>query len=172
MRSRLLIRYSCRCESLADKGNAVASSSMFPLKVFRSEAAAANLIQQIRWHDGLYCPHCRGESVINYGSYRLFQRYRCKDCGPTFNDKAGTILPKPNQTRRLNRHGSLSIRNKLRSIAKQNGSTQLSARTQNVFSISMCTAAPVITPRQRYSINLLKNTKSTTLSFSSTAWAT
>jgi len=65
---------------------------MFPFEVFRSEAAAANLLQQVRWHDGLYCPHCRSESVINYGSYRLFQRYRCKDCGHTFNDKTGTIF--------------------------------------------------------------------------------
>ena len=65
---------------------------MFPFEVFRSEAAAANLLQQVRWHDGLYCPHCRSESVINYGSYRLFQRYRCKDCGRTFNDKTGTIF--------------------------------------------------------------------------------
>ena len=30
--------------------------------------------------------------MINYGSYRLFQRYRCKDCGRTFNDKTGTIF--------------------------------------------------------------------------------
>ena len=65
---------------------------MFPFEVFRSEAAAANLLQQVRWHDGLYCPHCRSESVINYGSYRLFQRYQCKDCGRTFNDKTGTIF--------------------------------------------------------------------------------
>jgi transposase-like protein len=65
---------------------------MFPFEVFRSEAATANLLQQVRWHDGLYCPHCRSESVINYGSYRLFQRYRCKDCGRTFNDKTGTIF--------------------------------------------------------------------------------
>ena len=30
--------------------------------------------------------------MINYGSYRLFQRYRCKDCGRAFNDKTGTIF--------------------------------------------------------------------------------
>ena len=65
---------------------------MFPFEMFRSEAAAANLLQQVRWHNGLYWPHCRSKSVINYGSYRLFQRYRCKDCGRTFNDKTGTIF--------------------------------------------------------------------------------
>jgi len=65
---------------------------MFPFELLNSEASAANLLQQVRWREGLYCPHCRSESVINYGSYRDFQRYRCKDCGRTFNDKTGTIF--------------------------------------------------------------------------------
>jgi len=30
--------------------------------------------------------------VIKYGSYRAFQRYRCKDCDRTFNDKTDTIF--------------------------------------------------------------------------------
>ena len=30
--------------------------------------------------------------MIKYGSYRAFQRYRCKDCDRTFNDKTGTIF--------------------------------------------------------------------------------
>ncbi len=50
------------------------------------------MLLQVRWRDSLYCPHCHSESVINYGSYRLFQRYRCKDCGCTFTDKTGTIF--------------------------------------------------------------------------------
>ncbi len=58
--------------------------------MFRLEAAAANLLQQVRWHVGLYCPHCHSEPVINYGSYRLFHRYQCKDCGRTFYDKTDT----------------------------------------------------------------------------------
>ncbi|WP_336365004.1 IS1595 family transposase [Halalkalicoccus salilacus] len=65
---------------------------MFPFEVLSSETSAANLLQQVRWHDGLQCPRCRSESVIKYGSYREYQRYRCKDCGRTFNDKTGTIF--------------------------------------------------------------------------------
>ncbi|MFB6148959.1 MAG: IS1595 family transposase [Halobacteriales archaeon] len=65
---------------------------MIPLKVFVSEASAADLLRQVRWRDGVYCPHCRSDSVIKYGSYRVFQRYRCKDCDQTFNDKTGTIF--------------------------------------------------------------------------------
>jgi len=65
---------------------------MFPFEVLRSEASAANLLEQVRWRDGLYCPRCRSESVIKYGSYREYQRYLCKDCDRTFNDKTGTIF--------------------------------------------------------------------------------
>ncbi len=45
---------------------------MFPIKTFVSECRAANLLTQISWRDGVYCPRCRGESVIRYGSYRAF----------------------------------------------------------------------------------------------------
>ena len=65
---------------------------MFPFEVLRSEASAANLLEQVRWRDGLYCPRCRSESVIKHGSYREYQRYLCKDCDRTFNIKTGTIF--------------------------------------------------------------------------------
>jgi transposase len=65
---------------------------MIPLKTFVSERRAANLLAQVRWRDGVYCPRCRAESVIRYGSYRVFQRYLCKNCERTFNDKTGTIF--------------------------------------------------------------------------------
>jgi len=65
---------------------------MFPFNVLRSEASTASLLEQVRWQDGLYCPHCRSESVIKHGSYREYQRYLCKDCGRTFNPKTGTIF--------------------------------------------------------------------------------
>jgi len=65
---------------------------MFPIRTFVSERRAANLLEQVRWRDGVYCPRCRAESVIRYGSYRVFQRYLCKDCDRTFNDQTGTIF--------------------------------------------------------------------------------
>ena len=65
---------------------------MMPIKTFVSERRAANLLAQIRWRDGVYCPRCRAESVIRYGSYRVFQLYLCKDCDRTFNDRTGTIF--------------------------------------------------------------------------------
>src|SRR6056297_3802505 len=65
---------------------------MFPIKTFVSERRAANLLRQVRWRDGVYCPRCRAESVIRYGSYRVFQRYRCKNCDRTFNDQTATAF--------------------------------------------------------------------------------
>lgn len=65
---------------------------MMPSRVFASERRAANLLQQVRWRDGIYCPRCCAESVIQYGSYRVFQQYRCKHCDRTFNDQTGTIF--------------------------------------------------------------------------------
>lgn len=65
---------------------------MFPIDVFSSETSAADLLQQVSWRDGLQCPRCQPASVIKYGSYRAYQRYRCKDCDRTFNDKTSTIF--------------------------------------------------------------------------------
>ncbi|WP_254533979.1 IS1595 family transposase [Natrinema gelatinilyticum] len=65
---------------------------MIPLDVFRSESVAADLLQQVRWRDGVTCPRCRSDLTVRNGSYGHFQRYLCKDCDRTFNDKTGTIF--------------------------------------------------------------------------------
>ncbi|OAQ54135.1 hypothetical protein HTG_00980 [Natrinema mahii] len=65
---------------------------MFPFELLNSEASAANLLEQVRWREGLQCPRCRSELVIKHGSYRVYQRYLCKDCDRTFNVETGTIF--------------------------------------------------------------------------------
>ncbi|WP_318568649.1 IS1595 family transposase [Salinigranum marinum] len=65
---------------------------MIPLDVFSSESLAADLLQQVRWRDGVSCPRCRSDRTVRNGSYGAFQRYLCKDCDRTFNDKTGTIF--------------------------------------------------------------------------------
>jgi len=65
---------------------------MIPLDVFSSESLAADLLQQVRWRDGVECPRCRSDRTVRNGSYGAFQRYLCKDCDRTFNDKTGTIF--------------------------------------------------------------------------------
>ena len=65
---------------------------MIPLDVFGSESVAADLLQQVRWRDGVTCPRCRSDLTVRNGSYRAIQRYIRKDCDRTFNDKTGTIF--------------------------------------------------------------------------------
>ena len=65
---------------------------MIPLDVFGSESVAATLLEQVRWRDGVSCPRCRSDLTVKNGSYGPFQRYLCKDCDRTFNDKTGTIF--------------------------------------------------------------------------------
>ena len=65
---------------------------MILMDVFGSESVTADLLQQVRWRDGVTCPRYRSDLTVRNGSYRAFQRYLCKDCGRTFNDKTGTIF--------------------------------------------------------------------------------
>ncbi|MDS0243906.1 MULTISPECIES: IS1595 family transposase [unclassified Haloferax] len=65
---------------------------MIPLDVFGSESLAADLLEQVRWRDGVECPRCRSDRTVKNGSYGAFQRYLCNNCDRTFNDKTGTIF--------------------------------------------------------------------------------
>ena len=62
------------------------------LTFFCKPDAAAELFRKIRWANGLACPKCGKQNVTKYCKYGYFQRYTCKDCKKTFNDKTGTIL--------------------------------------------------------------------------------
>lgn len=67
------------------------------MALFASPSAAAKLFQTVRWANGLACPHCvrdgrEGKNVTKYCKYGYLQRYVCKDCNKTFNDKTGTPL--------------------------------------------------------------------------------
>jgi transposase-like protein len=65
---------------------------MIPLDTFGSESVAADLLQQVRWRDGVECPRCHSVQTVKNGSYGPFQRYLCKNCDRTFNDKTGTMF--------------------------------------------------------------------------------
>jgi transposase-like protein len=53
-------------------------------------------LRTLRWKDRLFqCPHCHSPEVGPWGTYHYrpgFKRYRCKDCGRTFNDLTKTLL--------------------------------------------------------------------------------
>jgi len=65
---------------------------MLPANRFLPESAAADLLQQVRWRDGVECSRCRPDLTVGNGSYRGYQWYLCTNCGRTFNDKTGTIF--------------------------------------------------------------------------------
>jgi len=65
---------------------------MIPLDTFGPESVAADLLQQVRWRDGVSCPRCRSDRTVRNGSYGHFHRYLSKDCDRTSNDKTDTIF--------------------------------------------------------------------------------
>jgi len=68
---------------------------MFVPEVFRflsSEGECVALLRRVRWPDDVTCPICGSRDVIRWCRYRDYQRYMCKVCFRTFNDKTGTIF--------------------------------------------------------------------------------
>jgi transposase-like protein len=64
-------------------------------QLFSAETCHAYL-RALRWKDRPFqCPHCHSLEVGPWGIYHYrpgFKRYRCKDCGRTFNDLTKTLL--------------------------------------------------------------------------------
>ena len=46
----------------------------------------------VRKLNKVVCPHCASDEIVKYGIYKKEQRYKCKDCGRTFNPYTGTLL--------------------------------------------------------------------------------
>jgi transposase-like protein len=66
--------------------------SIITIKQLVSEAQCYATIRQLRWTDGVTCPHC---DTIRRGfdnAQRTCQRYQCKACGKRFDDLTGTVL--------------------------------------------------------------------------------
>ena len=64
------------------------------------DAKCYEVVREIRWPDGVKCPHC-GSVDINKRGFRERhphrQRYLCKSCYYPFDDLSGTILLKTPQ---------------------------------------------------------------------------
>ena len=59
------------------------------------DAKCYQAIRDMRWPDGLTCPHCSSGSVIKNGrddTETSRQRYECKACRRRFDDLTGTIF--------------------------------------------------------------------------------
>ena len=63
--------------------------------------------REARFPTGFVCPHCQATSVIRYGNERSgLQRYACKACHRTFNDRTATPMAR---TRRPTQWASFAI---------------------------------------------------------------
>ena len=58
---------------------------------------ASTAILEERFASAAVCPHCAAERVIRHGHANGLQRYRCRDCGKTFNALTGTALSRLHQ---------------------------------------------------------------------------
>ncbi len=53
------------------------------------------ILRELRWEEGVSCPHCSGTSVSKNGKddgNPFCQRYVCKTCSRSFDDLTGTIF--------------------------------------------------------------------------------
>ena len=63
------------------------------LVFFDSEHKCADRLRHVRWHNcTAACPHCQSYNVKKDGRYRSYQKYYCKYCRKSFNDKTGTVF--------------------------------------------------------------------------------
>ena len=59
------------------------------------DAKCFETVRDLRWADGLSCPHCGSDQIIKRGfddTQPHRQRYRCRRCERGFDDLTGTVL--------------------------------------------------------------------------------
>lgn len=58
-----------------------------------SEERCAEVLRELRWENGVECVWCGFRNVVKNGSYmQHYQKYMCRVCGRSFNDKTRTIF--------------------------------------------------------------------------------
>ena len=57
-----------------------------------SEEKCFRVLRELRWGEGIKCPHCGSSEVVRNGTWKYRWRYLCKGCKRYFNDLTGTIF--------------------------------------------------------------------------------
>jgi transposase-like protein len=62
-----------------------------------SESWCASVLRRVRWgredsSGKAICPRCGSSKTKKDGYYGCYQKYFCKSCGRSFNDKTGTLF--------------------------------------------------------------------------------
>jgi transposase-like protein len=72
-----------------------AGAALVKIQDLINDAKCFEVVRNLRWPEGLLCPHCGDEHVIKFGrdeTQEHRQRYHCKSCGRYFDDLTGTIF--------------------------------------------------------------------------------
>lgn len=56
---------------------------------FNNEQKCRDYLEQIRWPNGIICPHCSHEKCFKYNNGK---KYRCSECKMDFSIRTGTIF--------------------------------------------------------------------------------
>jgi transposase-like protein len=68
------------------------------------DAKCYAMVRELRWPDGVCCPHCEGREVVKNGhdtTEPCRQRYRCSDCERCFDDLTETVFAGHHQPLRI-----------------------------------------------------------------------
>jgi transposase-like protein len=70
-------------------------SNLISIYSLTSDAACYDQLRELRWANGVCCPHCGNKEVIRRGKSNQHperQRYECKGCSKRFDDLSGSIF--------------------------------------------------------------------------------
>ncbi|CEG13259.1 conserved hypothetical protein [groundwater metagenome] len=51
------------------------------------------LLEKVRWKNGVFCPHCKSKkNIVKNGHVNAYQNYICKNCNHSFTVRTGTVF--------------------------------------------------------------------------------
>lgn len=74
------------------------------IKNLIDDAKCYETVRQLRWAEGIKCPHCNADQINKRGRDEMQperQRYECKSCGRQFDDLTNTIFANHHQPLRV-----------------------------------------------------------------------
>ena len=77
---------------------------MIALQNLLDDAKCYETVRQLRWPEGVRCPHCASAQVSKQGrdsTQKARQKYCCKGCGRHFDDLSGTVFAGHHQPLRV-----------------------------------------------------------------------
>lgn len=77
---------------------------MIALQSLLDDAKCYETVRQLRWPEGVRCPHCASAQVSKQGrdsTQKAHQKYRCKSCERHFDDLSGTVFAGHHQPLRV-----------------------------------------------------------------------